>query len=206
MNDDWNPKKAGEEELPSLYSIAREDDTTPITRKDFSLARIKSIAQSCTPQEMFAALVWQRRFNNFNGEQIVTDLYDNPSLWHSFLFSKGIYAKDSESLSFTSMVDTLLAMANWRPMPEMSPIRFVAFPADNLYVLAENESMLVSKLIDLGKKWQADSVEVVERNNEEYGNYIGLKLRECLIEPHKTRLNQPNCDRYDGVVLIYWWD
>ena len=43
----WNPNYEGEE-LPDLYSIIREDSP---------LDRIKSIAQSYTPQEMFAALV-----------------------------------------------------------------------------------------------------------------------------------------------------
>lgn len=178
----------------------------PRTEEEIKLARIKSIADSYTPQEMFAALVWQRRFNDFDGEQIITDLYNNSDLWRSFLFAQGIYAKDSESLSFTSMINTLLAMANWRPMPETSFIRFIRYPADYLYVLTENESVTVSKLIDLGKKWQADSVEIVDRSNKEYGKYVEWKLRECLIKPHLTQLNQPNCDRTDGVVIVYWWD
>ncbi len=36
------------------------------------------------------------------------------------------------------MVDTLLAMANYRPMLETSIIHFIAYPADTLYILAEN--------------------------------------------------------------------
>lgn len=201
----WNPD-FGEEEPPSLYSIAREDHITPITGGKFRLAKIRSIAQLCTPQEMFAALVWQRRFNNFNGEQVITDLFNNQSLWHSFLFSKGIYPEDSHSLSFTQLVTTLLAMANYRTLPETSPTRFIAYPADNLYVLTVNESTLVSELIDLGKKWQADSVEVVDRHNREYGTYIYFNLRECLVDPDKTELNQPNSERADAVVVSYWWD
>lgn len=30
------------------------------------LAKIQSIAQSYSPQELFAALVWQRQFNEFD--------------------------------------------------------------------------------------------------------------------------------------------
>lgn len=60
----------------------------------FELNRIQSIAQSYTPQELFAALVWQRK--------------------------------------------TLLAMANYRPMPETSIIHFIPYPADTLYLLTEN--------------------------------------------------------------------
>ncbi|MEH2319458.1 hypothetical protein [Nostoc sp.] len=54
------------------------------------LAKIQSIAQSYSPQELFAALVWQRRcrFNEFDGEQVITDLSNHRNLWASFLFTK----------------------------------------------------------------------------------------------------------------------
>ncbi|BAY84348.1 hypothetical protein NIES267_38440 [Calothrix parasitica NIES-267] len=38
------------------------------------LTKIQTIAESYSPQELFAALVWQRQFNNFDGEQVITDL------------------------------------------------------------------------------------------------------------------------------------
>ena len=120
-----------------------------------------------------------------------------------FLFAKAIYASDQEGLSFAFMVTTLLAMANYRPMPETSMIHFVAYPADTLYILTENQSTLVSKLIDLGRKWQADSVEVVDGNNEEYGSYTQFRLRKSLAEKEKTLLSQPNRDRLDAVVVTY---
>ena len=117
------------------------------------LAKIKLIAQSYTPQELFAALVWQRRFNEFDGEEVITDLAKNSSLWASFMFTKPIFAPDENGLSFSGVIDTLLAMANYRPMPETSILRFVAYPADTLYILAENQDTIVSQLLDLGKKW-----------------------------------------------------
>jgi len=46
----------------------------------FNLDRVKILAQSYSPQEMFAALVWQRKFNLFNGEEVITDLYNNQEL------------------------------------------------------------------------------------------------------------------------------
>ncbi|MEH2410376.1 hypothetical protein [Nostoc sp.] len=75
------------------------------------LAKIQSIAQSYSPQELFAALVWQRRFNEFDGEEVITDLSNHRNLWASFLFTKPIFAPDENGLSFGGMVDTLLAMA-----------------------------------------------------------------------------------------------
>jgi len=64
-----------------------------------------------------------------------------------FLFSKPIFAPDENGLSFGGAVDTLLAMANYRPMPGLTSI---SYPADTLYVLAENQDNGVSAF-DLGK-------------------------------------------------------
>ena len=93
------------------------------------LAKIEQVAQSYSPQELFAALVWQRQFNEFNGREIITDLAKYPQLWRSFLFTKPIYAPDKKGLSFCGVIDTLLAMANYRPMPETSIIHFIPYPA-----------------------------------------------------------------------------
>jgi hypothetical protein len=60
------------------------------------------------------------------------------------------------------VLTTLLAMANYRPMPETSMIHFVPYPADTLYVLTENQDVTVAQLVDLGQKWQADIVEVYD--------------------------------------------
>ena len=109
------------------------------------LAKIRSIAQSYSPQELFAALVWQRRFNQFSGEQVITDLSNHPDLWASFLFTKPIFAPDEDGLSFGGMLDPLLAMANYRQLPETSIIHFIAYPADTLYILTENQDTTVSE-------------------------------------------------------------
>ncbi len=87
--------------------------------------KIQLIAQSYSPQELFAALVWQRRFNEFDGKEVITDLSNHPSLWASFLFTKPIFAPDENGLSFGGVIDTLLAMANYRPIKGLA---FVQFP------------------------------------------------------------------------------
>ena len=167
------------------------------------LTKIQSIAQSYSPQELFAALVWQRQFNEFDGEEVITDLSHHSNLWLSFLFTKPIFAPDESGLSFNGLIDTLLAMANYRPMPETSIIHFVAYPADTLYILTENQDTTVSQLLDLGKKWRADSVDVCDGTNEEYGLRLQRRLR--------TRLSGSlygetvKSDR-DAVVISYWWD
>jgi hypothetical protein len=169
------------------------------------LAKIQSIAQSYSPQELFAALVWQRQFNEFDGEEVITDLAHHPALWASFLFTKPIFAPDENGLSFSGVIDTRLAMANYRPMPETSIIHFIPYPADTLYILAENKDTTVSQLMDLGKKWRADSVDVSDSANEDYSYTWRLKrgLRGRLAEGlsgEKVQRNQ------DAVVICYWWD
>jgi hypothetical protein len=167
------------------------------------LTRIQEIAQSYSPQELFAALVWQRQFNNFYGERVITDLSQHPELWVSFLFTKPIFAPDENGLSFGGVIDTLTAMANYRPMPEDSIIHFVNYPADTLYILAENQDTKVSQLVDFGKKWQADSVDVTDGMDENYSFRLKRQLRYrfegALWGEDKQR------DR-DAVVISYWWD
>jgi len=167
------------------------------------LAKIQLIAKSYSPQELFAALVWQRQFNEFDGEEVITDLSQHPSLWASFLFTKPIFAPDENGLSFGGVIDTLVAMANYRPMPEISIIHFIPYPADTLYILTENQDTIVSQLLDLGKKWRADSVEVSDGSNEEYGLRLKRRLRtrlEGALWGEDVRQDR------DAVVISYWWD
>ena len=172
-----------------------------------NLDRIRTVAESYSPQEMFAALVWQKQFNNFDGKQIIADLSDREDLWYSFSFGKGVYAPpDNGGMSFAHVANILLAMANYRPMPTNSYLEFDPYPGDTLYVLTENEETLATQLMDLGKKWQADSVEIIDRHNQEYGFFTQHQLRECLASRDKILYKLNNLQRLDAIVVIYWWD
>jgi hypothetical protein len=88
---------------------------------------------------------------------------------------------------FNGLVETLLAMANYRPMPETSIIHFVRYPADTLYVLAENQDLIVAQLVDFGKKWRADSVDIFDGNHNEnndedwsFQDYVSIRLKRAL--------------------------
>jgi hypothetical protein len=167
------------------------------------VAKIELIAQSYSPQELFAALVWQRQFNQFDGQEVITDLIHQPALWKSFVFTKPIYAPDSGGLSFNGLLDTLLAMANYRPMPETSIIHFIPFPADTIYILAENQDVVVSQLLDLGKKWRADSVDVCDGSDKnedwKFRDYVSIRLKEALW-------GEDSRQDKDAVIVSYWWD
>ena len=97
-------------------------------------------------------------------------------------------------------------MANYRPLPTTSRLQFVPYPADTLYVLTENQETLATQLMDLGKKWQATSVEVIDRHNKEYGFFTQHQLRECLASRDKILYKLNNLQRLDAIVVIYWWD
>ncbi|MEL6136494.1 MAG: hypothetical protein AAFR42_03660 [Cyanobacteria bacterium J06628_6] len=170
------------------------------------LERINHLAENYTVQDMMAALVWQRRFNEFDGPEVIADLARHPDLWRSFLFTKPIYAPDKHGLSFNGVLDTLLAMANYRPMHPDSVMHFIRYPADTLYLLAENQDVVVAQLVDLGKKWRADVVDVFDgspREDEEdwrFRQYAQLRLERGIWG------KRPMSDECDAVLISYWWD
>jgi hypothetical protein len=106
-------------------------------------------------------------------------------------------------LSFNGVIDTLLAMANYRPMSVESIIHFVQYPADMLYILAENRDITVAQLMELGKKWKADEVSAFDGSLEEedwkFRNYVSLRLKDALWG------KQSDKDR-DAIIVSYWWD
>ena len=74
------------------------------------------------------------------------------------------------------------------------------YQADTLYLLAPQSDSILARLLDLGKKWQADSVEVIDRNYSQGDR----KLQQQLA----TRLSgaigiQPNvhANQSDGIIL-----
>lgn len=43
--------------------------------------KVVAIAEANSPQELVAALVWQRQFNRFDGREVITDLVQYRQLW-----------------------------------------------------------------------------------------------------------------------------
>lgn len=170
------------------------------------LANVKRIAQSSTPQEMFAALVYQQKFNCFNGAEIINDLVDRSELWRSFLYFKPIYAQQDYGIGFSQMVELMIKMANHPYMPTNKyGGSYDSYPGDNLYILTEDDDSRISGLLDLGKKWRIDETYIVKSCN-----YVSMfdhnltpprswKLRESLVKRDGTEL-------IDGVVISFWWD
>ena len=151
------------------------------------LTRIQKIADSYSSQELFAALVWQREFNDFNGKKVITDLSENPNLWESFLFTRPIFTSDKDGINFVGMVDILVSMANSCLVPLDTIVSYATYPADTILVLTENKDTIVAQLMDLGKTWKADSVEVIDSNNQE-GLFLKGHLKTLYLIEKKIHV------------------
>jgi len=171
------------------------------------LTKIEGIAKTYTVQELFAALVWSRRFNDFDGQEVITDLAAHPELWRSFLFTKPLFAPDKNGLGFSGFVEALIDLANSRNVVPPPGCRYIPYTADTLFVLTLNQVELVTQLVDFGKKWQADVVNVLtapaqvpeDQETEDYW------FQRFLL----TRLNYYS-DRYDdekptGAAIVSYW-
>jgi hypothetical protein len=60
----------------------------------------------------------------------------------------------------------------------------------------------VSQLLDLGKKWRADSVDVTDGTDENYTYQLKRRLRVRLEETLLIDDQRPR----DAVVISYCWD
>lgn len=122
-------------------------------------------------------------------------------IWKSFLFTKPLYAPDKDGLSFCGLIDMLLAMANYRQMPASSMLHFIPYPADTLYVLALNQDLVVAQLMELGKKWRADSVDICDGASKdeewEFREYTSLRLKRALWGDGFKR-------EREAVIICYW--
>lgn len=128
----------------------------------------------CSPQDLWAAIMLNSGFNSFDPYQVVSDLYAHRQLWLGFAMLPDIEVITSQKY------------------PELQRRGFVRFlpmleyrhQCDCLYIAAAEDEM-VFQLLDFGKAWNADDVQV----------YTGEAADRLLNE-------------YDGSapVLRYWWD
>ncbi len=128
----------------------------------------------CTPQELWLALMLNSGFNSFDPYQVAEDLYANRALWSGFAMLPNIDVMTSQeypNLWRRGYLGFLPAL-NYR------------YHCDTLYIVAADDEH-VFRLVDFGKEWKADSVQV----------YTGEEAERLLNE------------RYDALpVLSYWWD
>ncbi len=173
------------------------------------LTKIEKMAESSTAQELYAALVCQKKFNTFNGQKVIEDLYGNGKLWASFLFIRPIYAPDPTSLGLRNLVDTLSTLASQRLQLEgeakvrRNPQTLANLSiADTLYVLALERDSYISPLLDLAHQWQADSIKVINGKSDRYDPLLKRQLTKKL----NGALPCMSGEQSGGIVISYWWD
>lgn len=122
----------------------RQDE--PKKRLDLSL----EVGQ-CTPQQFMEALMLTGgRWNNFNPEPILEDLYQNQHLWLNFMMLPLIGESEASGRLYSNLGFALRDLGDrWH--------------ADTLYVWSQDDDC-VYPLVDLGNTWLADDVQVMDRD------------------------------------------
>lgn len=128
----------------------------------------------CTPQQLMEALMLQGgRWNNFDPEPILEDLYQNQDLWLQFMMLP-LIGESEQSNRLYSNLGLALRDLGYR------------WHADTLYVWSSDDDC-VYPLVELGKTWMADDVQVMDRN------------RASMFIGYGGSDDPPP-------VVIYWWD
>jgi hypothetical protein len=154
---------------------------------------------TATTQDLWTALLLKRRFNNFEPEPIVQDLYARPQLWRKFwlgwlVFEVDFYQKTNEA-PITRLLEMLVHASDER-----------LYQNDVLYIQSTDDDC-VAPLLDLAKRWQVDDCEVYDRTR--LATILGRleTLIEVLDEEKMTRQieqwKERGCCR---PVIAMWWD
>lgn len=143
-------------------------DSTP-SRLDLSTP-----VGQCNPQQIMEALiVGQGRWNCFDPEPILNDLYSNTHLWIHFMMMPLIAEYEGSNYLYSNLGLTLRDLSDrWH--------------ADTLYIWTRDDDC-VYPLVDFGKAWSADDVQVMDRDRA--SAFIGYG--GCEDPPP---------------VVVYWWD
>ncbi len=155
--------------------------------------------QDATTQDLWTALLLKRRFNSFEPEPIVRDLYAQPQLWKKFwlgwlVFDLDFYQKTNEA-PITRLLEMLVYAQDDR-----------LFKNDVLYIQSAEDDC-VPALLDLAKQWQADDCEIYDRTR--LAKLLGhlTTLIEVLGEEKMTQqIDQWKERTICAPIIAMWWD
>jgi hypothetical protein len=103
----------------------------------------------CSPQELWAALMLNSGFNSFDPYEVVSDLYAHRHLWQGFAMLPDIEVITSQRYPDLQR----------RGFVRFLPMLEYRHHCDCLYIAAADDEA-VFQLVDFGKVWQADDVQV----------------------------------------------
>lgn len=155
--------------------------------------------RDATTQDLWTALLLKRRFNSFEPEPIVRDLYAQPQLWKKFwlgwlVFDLEFYQKTSEA-----PITRLLEMIVYAQDERLSK-------NDVLYIQSAEDDC-VPALLDLAKQWQADDCEIYDRTR--LAKLLGhlTTLVEVLGEEKMAQqIDQWKERSICAPIIAMWWD
>ncbi len=174
---------------------------------------IQALAATHDIQDFMAALLWQRRHNDLNGEVVARDLMANPDLWYSFWISTMMMTTpkywDVQTWQFLLMLTQMAESMIYRR--QCNDDRQIRYFSDTLYIMTEDLDTKIAPLVDFGEKWQADEVSVLtrkgvtgvkgigedDRDEFDFSEKVRKKLAECIPQGIKLR---------DAAIVSYWWD
>lgn len=139
-----------------------------------SILDLSASVGQCRPQQLMEALMLQSgRWNNFDPEPILQDLHQNRHLWLSFMMLPLICEDDESGRLYSNLGLALRDLSDrWH--------------ADTLYVWSRDDDC-VYPLVDFGKTWKADDVQVMDRD------------RASVFIGYGGWSDPPP-------VVVYWWD
>jgi hypothetical protein len=150
------------------YSVPTEKIVSPV-RVDSS-----TLVKDCTPQQLMEALMLsQGKWNCCDPAQILTDLYAHSHLWFNYMMLPYISVAEGSNRLHSNLGYLLRSIGHY-------------WHADALYVCSRSDDC-VYPLVDFGKVWSADDVQVMDRDRaSRFMGYGG-----CEDPPP---------------IVIYWWD
>jgi hypothetical protein len=155
--------------------------------------------QTATTQDLWIALLLKRRFNNFEPEPIVQDLYSQPQLWQKFWLGWLVFDVEFYQKTYEAPIARLLEMLVYARDERLHK-------NDVLYVQSTDDDC-VPALLDLAKSWQADDCEVYDRDR--LAKILGrlTPLIEVFGEEKVTQhLEQWKSEVICAPVIAMWWD
>lgn len=154
---------------------------------------------TATTQDLWTALLLKRRFNNFEPEPIVQDLYAQPQLWRKFWLGWLVFEVDFYQKTNEAPIARLLEMLVYTSDERL-------YKNDVLYIQSADDDC-VAPLLDLAKRWQVDDCEVYDRTR--LATILGRleTLIEVLGEEKMTRQIEQWKERTCcSPVIALWWD
>jgi hypothetical protein len=155
--------------------------------------------RDATTQDLWTALLLKRRFNRFEPEPIVQDLYAQPQLWKKFwlgwlVFDLEFYQKTNEA-PITRLLEMLVYAQDER-----------LFKNDVLYIQSAEDDC-VPALLALAKQWQADDCEIYDRTRlAELLGHLTTLIEVLGEEKMAQQIDQWKERSICAPIIAMWWD